>query len=63
MATKIIDEKVGTTIWACGMECKYHHTEVEDKNEQWDNHWLLKNGEAVIHRGNEHDVYIADVVK
>lgn len=48
---------IGKTIDTAWGQAVYHHTEVEE-NGKWDDHWLMKNGEFVIHNGDEHDVYL-----
>ncbi len=39
-------------------EALYSHTETEDENGSWNDNWSTKNGEFVIHDGNQHHVYI-----
>jgi len=51
-------DKVSTTINTIKGIAKYSHTEIEDQNERWDDHWQTNNGELVIHEGNNHHVYL-----
>ena len=55
---KDIDSKINTTIGTVQGIADYSHTEIEDKNENWDDHWLTSNGEYVIHEGTHHHIYL-----
>ena len=46
------------TIRTAQGEALYSHTEVEDKNGNWNDEWLVSNGEWVIHDGKQHHVFI-----
>ena len=58
MPTKKIKNKIGTHINTIMGPASYLHTEVEDKYGRWNQSWATIRGEFVIHRGDEHDVYI-----
>ena len=55
---KIIKSKKGTYINTMLGKAYYSHTEKEDKHGRWNQSWATIRGEFVIHRGDEHDVYI-----
>lgn len=52
------NKKIGKTINTAMGEAVYSHTEVEDSQERWDDHWKFSAGEFVIHNGEEHDVFL-----
>lgn len=58
MTRTIIENLEGTTINMSAGTAAYSHSEIEDINEQWDDHWLTVNGEYVIHEGQQHHVYL-----
>ena len=58
MTRTIRDDQEGTTINTSQGIAAYSHSEIEDKNERWDDHWLTTNGEYVIHEGTQHHVYL-----
>lgn len=53
-----INSKINTTIVTSQGIADYSHTEVEDSNENWDDHWLTSNGEFVIHEDKYHHIYL-----
>ena len=56
---RIIDEnRIQTTIQTVQGIASYSHTEVENKNEKWDDHWQTSNGEYVIHENINHHIYL-----
>ena len=57
MTRTIIEDLEGTTIRTMQGTAAYSHTEIGDKD-GWDNHWLIANGEYVIHEGPQHHVYL-----
>ena len=58
MPRTIIEDLEGTTINTSQGTAAYSHSEIEDKNNRWDDHWLTTNGEYVIHEDPEHHVYL-----
>lgn len=59
--TRITNEnRIQTTIHTLQGIASYSHTEVEDENKNWDDHWLTSNGEYVIHVKPHHHVYLLD---
>lgn len=62
MSTTTFQEKVGTTINTAWGEALYHHTEVEDATERWNDNWYISSGEFVIHEGINHHVFIRQEV-
>ena len=61
MARIILPNKEQTTIETIQGRASYSHTEREDLEGNWDDHWETRNGEFVIHQGtNDHHVYLLD---
>ena len=58
MTRTIIEDLEETTINTSQGIAAYSHSEIEDKDERWDDHWLIANGEYVIHDGAHHHVYL-----
>lgn len=58
MPTIVKEELKGKTIGTMNGDATYLQTEIEDENGRWDDHWLMSNGEFVIHDGREHHVYV-----
>ena len=63
MSTIVLPGKVGTFINTAWGEASYHHTEVEDHNENWNDNWYMSRGEFVIHEGSHHHVFIRPEVE
>ena len=55
---KIIEYRINTSIETAQGIADYSHTEVEDNDKNWDDHWLVSNGEYVIHDENQHHIYL-----
>lgn len=53
-----IEQKIDTTIRTVSGNATYSHTEIEDKDGNWNDNWYAKDGEYVIHEGKYHHVYI-----
>lgn len=51
------EPKIGSIINTIGGIAEYSHTEIEDINESWDDHWSTTRGEYVLHDVAEHHVY------
>lgn len=59
MPTVMFDSKINTTIGTARGIADYSHSEIEDENGKWDDHWEMSHGEYVIHEGPEsHHVYL-----
>jgi len=52
-----ISEMKGKTINTISGEALYYCTEIEDKNEKWNDDYSTTQGFYVIHRGDKHHVY------
>lgn len=50
--------KVGTKIDTAWGKALYSHTEVEDKNGNWDDHWKVSDGEYVVHCIEQHHIFL-----
>lgn len=53
-----LEEMNGSTIETILGEMIYSHTEIEDENGNWNDHWSTENGEYVIHGSKRHHVYV-----